>query len=89
MNAANPYAAAVYRRNRLAVLEAAGWRCQMMPGCLNRATTADHIIPLVAGGGHDLANLRAACWAHNSAGGARITNSIKAARRVGRRSRRW
>ena len=84
----DPYKRALYQRNRRAVLEAAGYRCSI-PGCARPATTADHITPLAAGGSHDLANLRPMCGHHNSALGAAITNRLKAARVMGRRSRRW
>jgi 5-methylcytosine-specific restriction endonuclease McrA len=85
----NPYASIEYRRNRRATLEAAGYRCQMVAGCTARATTVDHVVPLARGGTHDLRNLRAACWSHNSAGGARLTNQGRALRNLGRRSRPW
>jgi 5-methylcytosine-specific restriction endonuclease McrA len=85
----DPYKQRIYQTNRKLILDAAGYRCQMQPGCPNVATTADHVIPLSAGGTHDLWNLRASCSRCNSQGGARITNQIKQARRVGRRSRRW
>lgn len=55
---------------RAAVLERDGWRCQLCgepidpylpPGSHDDAGTADHIIPVLAGGAwHDPANLRAA-----------------------------
>jgi 5-methylcytosine-specific restriction endonuclease McrA len=82
------YHRAEYQRLRLAVLEAAGWQCQW-PGCHRRATTVDHVTPLAYGGTNTPGNLRASCWSCNSAGGARVTNELKAARKVGRRSRRW
>jgi 5-methylcytosine-specific restriction endonuclease McrA len=82
------YSRSDYKANRLAVLSAAGWRCQW-PGCTNRATTADHVIPLARGGTNDTWNLRASCWSCNSKGGVAITNEIRRAKRVGRRSRRW
>ena len=82
----DPYKSLQYRRNRLAVLDAAGWRCQR---CGKPANTADHIVPLSAGGTHELANLRALCQSCNSVLGAEVTNEIKAARRIGRRSRMW
>jgi 5-methylcytosine-specific restriction endonuclease McrA len=85
----DPYKRREYQRNRRLVLEAAGGRCQMVAGCKNPATTADHVIPLYVGGTNDLDNLRAACPAHNSAAGARIATAIRAARKVGPRSRRW
>jgi 5-methylcytosine-specific restriction endonuclease McrA len=84
----DPYASRQYQANRKVVLEAAGFRCQW-PGCRSRATTVDHIVPLARGGGHDLANLRASCARCNSQGGVKITNEIRRAKRVGRRSRRW
>lgn len=82
----DPYASAAYRRNRRITLEAAGWRCQR---CHQPANTADHIIPLAAGGSHDLENLRALCQSCNSQGGAEITNQIRRNKHLGRRSRRW
>jgi 5-methylcytosine-specific restriction endonuclease McrA len=82
----DPYKSALNQRNRLAVLDAAGWRCQI---CGKTANTADHVLPLALGGTHDLANLRALCQSRNSVLGARVTNEIKAARRIGSRSRRW
>ena len=84
----DPYKRALYQRNRRTVLEAAGYRCSI-PGCARPATTADHITPLALGGSHDLANLRPMCARHNSLLGARLTNAIRAARAMGRRSRRW
>jgi 5-methylcytosine-specific restriction endonuclease McrA len=84
----NPYARTDYQTNRRLVLEAAGWRCQW-PGCTNVATTADHITPLALGGTHHLSNLRASCRACNSRGGVKITNALRARRRIGRRSRDW
>jgi 5-methylcytosine-specific restriction endonuclease McrA len=84
------YHRAEYQRNRLAVLEAAGWRCQIRaPGCTGVATTADHVQAVSLGGGNAVDNLRAACRHCNSTLGVAITNEMKAARRLGRRSRRW
>jgi 5-methylcytosine-specific restriction endonuclease McrA len=77
-----------YQTNRRQVLAASGGRCAIA-GCGRLATTADHVIPLARGGTHDLANLRALCAFHNSSLGAALTNEIKAAKRLGRRSRRW
>lgn len=49
-------------RLRAAVLERDGRVCQIGgAGCLGRATAADHIVPVHAGGSDDPANLRAAC----------------------------
>lgn len=84
----DPYGSSVYRRNRRIVLSCADGRCSVV-GCSRRATTCDHIVPLARGGGHDLANLRAMCWYHNSQGGADITNLLRRAKRIGRQSRRW
>ncbi len=82
------YSRKEYQVNRLAVLEASGWRCQW-PGCDRPARTADHVVPLKAGGSNDIANLRASCGRCNSQGGAAITNELRRARRIGQRSRRW
>ena len=82
------YHRAEYQRLRLEVLAAAGWQCQW-PGCHRRATTVDHVTPLAYGGSNAAENLRASCWTCNSRGGAAVTNELRAARRVGRRSRRW
>jgi 5-methylcytosine-specific restriction endonuclease McrA len=84
----DPYKRRQYQRNRRVVLDAAAYRCYVA-GCPRPATTVDHILPLSAGGGHDLANLRACCRHHNSVGGAAITNELRAERRIGPRSRRW
>jgi 5-methylcytosine-specific restriction protein A len=48
---------------RKAVLDACGWRCQIRgPRCLGRATQADHIRNVAAGGAeHDIANGQGAC----------------------------
>jgi 5-methylcytosine-specific restriction endonuclease McrA len=79
-----------YRRARHEVLEAAGFRCQIGgPRCTVWASTVDHVVALVDGGRHDRANLRAACTACNSGAGAALMNRTKAARVIGRRSRRW
>jgi hypothetical protein len=76
--ASSAYASSDYRRNRHLVLELAGGKC-FWPGCDRSATTADHIIPVAAGGTNAFANLRAACLHHNSAGGAQIANVIRSA----------
>jgi 5-methylcytosine-specific restriction enzyme A len=48
---------------RARVLERDGYRCQLgYPGiCIGKATQVDHIVQPEAGGGSDLANLRAVC----------------------------
>jgi 5-methylcytosine-specific restriction endonuclease McrA len=76
-----------YRKNRQIVLSQSR-RC-FWPGCTTPATTADHITPLARGGTHDLANLRPACRHHNSVLAAQLTNEIRAAKKLGRRSRGW
>jgi 5-methylcytosine-specific restriction endonuclease McrA len=87
---ADPYANQAYRQARPAVLEAAGYHCQIRaPGCTWLATTVDHVVPLAMGGTHSPQNLRAACLHCNSMGGGRITQAKRRAGRVGRRSRRW
>ena len=86
MTTPDPYKSKLYQRNRRLVLEQSRFRCQI---CGNRAVTCDHVRPLAMGGTHDIANLRALCWSCNSRLGAEVTNAIKAARKVGRHSRRW
>jgi 5-methylcytosine-specific restriction endonuclease McrA len=82
----DPYKSPQYCCNRLEVLQAAGWRCQICGGI---ATTADHVLPLALGGSHDVSNLRPLCRRCDSRLGADLTNEIKARRRPGRQSRRW
>ena len=76
-----------WRKLRAAVLRRDGYVCRMRrPGCEGRATTVDHVVPLVLGGTDDPSNLRAACASCNaSAGGALST----ARGRLGTPSRRW
>lgn len=59
----NVYAIGAWPKIRLAVLERDEWVCQIQGRhCLKRATEADHIIPIAAGGAWlDMDNLRAAC----------------------------
>jgi 5-methylcytosine-specific restriction endonuclease McrA len=85
---ASAYNRSQYKRNRLLVLEAAGWRCEW-PGCGRPAGTADHILPVSRGGTSDVWNLRASCARCNSQGGVALVNEAKQARRIGRRSRAW
>jgi 5-methylcytosine-specific restriction endonuclease McrA len=85
---ADAYHRASYQRLRPVVLEEAGYLCQW-PGCHNRATTVDHVIPLVEGGTNARWNLRASCVGCNSRGGAALAAQQRRARRLGRRSRRW
>jgi 5-methylcytosine-specific restriction endonuclease McrA len=63
MSKSNPYASAEYKRNRKIVLDAANWTCHY---CSNPATTADHIVPVSKGGGHEVSNLLPACVKCNS-----------------------
>jgi 5-methylcytosine-specific restriction endonuclease McrA len=81
------YDSTVYRRNRKIVIAAADGICSI-PGC-GRPAHCDHIIPLRKGGDHSLSNLQALCKSHNSQAGVKITNEIKAAKKLGRRSRQW
>jgi 5-methylcytosine-specific restriction endonuclease McrA len=67
---ARRYSDAIYQENRRAVLAAARGVCQC-PGCgvcdgdcRRPATTADHVVPLSAGGDHG--QLRAVCLQCNS-----------------------
>ena len=52
-----------WRRVKAQVIARDGGVCRLrLPGCTIQATTADHIIPWLQGGGwYDLSNLRAAC----------------------------
>jgi 5-methylcytosine-specific restriction endonuclease McrA len=68
------------------------WRCGAYAG------TVDHVVPVILGGGHDLANLRPACGRCNSSTGATVGNRLRGIRRHGgqgasgqpwRTSRRW
>ena len=53
---------AAYRRNRDECMRRAQWKCQLrLDGCIGSASECDHIVSVADGGGHDLANLRAAC----------------------------
>jgi hypothetical protein len=56
------YASPAYRSNRAQVLDASGHRCLV---CGDRATTADHRVPVEQGGSSDLSNLVALCLACN------------------------
>lgn len=61
-----------FEPTRRAVLERDGWRCQVVRDgfrCGRPATHVDHIVPLAAGGGDELSNLRAACATCNLARG--------------------
>jgi hypothetical protein len=68
----SPYKDREYQTNRAVVLEG-GPPCAIgLPGCLGVATTADHIVPVAAGGDHSLANLRPACAPCNDRAGGRF-----------------
>jgi 5-methylcytosine-specific restriction endonuclease McrA len=82
----DPYKSKAYVRNRLVVLEAAGWRCVI---CGKPAKCVDHVVPLSRGGDHRLSNLRAMCRRCNSRLGAGLANETMARRRLGRHSRQW
>jgi 5-methylcytosine-specific restriction endonuclease McrA len=47
------------------------WRCGAY------ANSVDHIVPVVLGGGHDLANLRSASSSCNSCTGASVGNRLR------------
>jgi 5-methylcytosine-specific restriction endonuclease McrA len=56
----------VWKALRLAVLNAAGWRCAY---CGASATTGDHVVPRSRGGRTVLSNIVAAChWCNTSKG---------------------
>jgi 5-methylcytosine-specific restriction enzyme A len=62
---------AEYRRNRALVL-AGSPPCALRTHCDGApATTADHVVPVAAGGTNTLSNLRPACLSCNAARGAR------------------
>jgi hypothetical protein len=67
---ARNYGTAEYKRNRAVVLRQAGGRCQCPGDCgghtgacgrRDRPLQTDHIIPVSAGGGPHVGNLRAVC----------------------------
>ena len=62
--------------------------------CGRYAGTVDHVVPVVLGGGHELANLVPACQRCNYSRGATVGNRIRGSRPVVVRqpfhtSRRW
>ena len=59
----NPYASAEYKRNRKIILEQSQYTCHY---CNGPANTADHILPVSKGGGHERENLLPACVKCNS-----------------------
>jgi 5-methylcytosine-specific restriction endonuclease McrA len=61
------------------------WRCGAY------ATTVDHVVPRVLGGGHELANLRPACRRCNYSTGAAVGNRLRgqAVYQTWPSSRRW
>ncbi len=63
MSKANPYSSTEYKKNRLLTLEGSNYTCHY---CNAPATTADHILPVSKGGGHELSNLLPACVRCNS-----------------------
>jgi hypothetical protein len=62
-----------WQRVAKAVLERDNHHCRIAPGCPERATIADHILPVFKGMTDELffgmGNLRAACRRHNTARG--------------------
>ena len=75
-----------WRRLRAYVLARDGYVCRMVEGCGERATTADHVVPLVMGGAElDPDNVRAACARHNYSAGALLSTR----RDLGTASREW
>lgn len=59
----SPYSSTEYKKNRKIVLESSNYICHY---CNGPANTADHIIPVSQGGGHELSNLLPACINCNS-----------------------
>jgi 5-methylcytosine-specific restriction endonuclease McrA len=63
------YDSTAWKLVRKSVLARDGFRCQIrLPGCLGRATAADHVVELEDGGSpYSLSNLQAACRPCNTA----------------------
>ena len=57
----------LYQTNRKRILKGQPHCAWQLPGCTGRATTADHVVTLAAGGTSDLDNLVPACKHCNSA----------------------
>ena len=79
-----------YQRLRPVVLAEAGYQCEVRgPLCIGRATTVDHVLPIIDGGTAERSNLRAACRPCNSSLGAQVQAARRQERTIGKRSRRW
>jgi 5-methylcytosine-specific restriction endonuclease McrA len=61
VSTASPYAKAEYQRNRKLLLADHPPCAIAGPNCSGRATTADHIVAIAAGGDNSLTNLRPSC----------------------------
>jgi 5-methylcytosine-specific restriction endonuclease McrA len=59
----SPYSSTEYKKNRKITLEQNSYLCHY---CNGPANTADHIVPVSQGGGHELSNLLPACISCNS-----------------------
>jgi len=59
----SPYSSTEYKKNRKEILAKSNYICHY---CGGPANTADHIIPVSKGGGHELSNLLPACHDCNS-----------------------
>ena len=72
------YGTIQWKRLRLAVLYRDGYVCQVGgPKCVGRASTVDHITPVILGGAFwDQANLRASCKPCNYASGTHIRDTV-------------
>lgn len=80
------YQTSLWKRTRLAVLERDGYRCRLnLQGCTSRATTVDHVVPLIRGGRpFDPSNLIAACRHCNTSKADRPARSTPAVFNLGR-----
>jgi 5-methylcytosine-specific restriction endonuclease McrA len=66
-----------WRKTREQVFRTYGRACWR---CGNYATTVDHVVPVILGGGHDLPNLRPACARCNYSAGAAVGNRLRGLR---------
>jgi 5-methylcytosine-specific restriction endonuclease McrA len=75
------YSSSTYRRNRELAIErepTCHWR---FPGCTGKSTTADHLVPVAEGGGHELENLVGSCSKCNEKRGAALGRATQRRRK--------